>query len=74
MILGFFEPFFLQGGEPSEIQFPCGDQSSRSMIETRAEPMRVFKITFSSQCFFDTFKKLIFLASRIGFLVGKFYI
>ena len=74
MILGFFELFFLQGGETSKIQFPCGDQSSRSMIQTRAEPMRVFKITFSSQCFFDTFKKLIFLASRIGFWVGKFFI
>ena len=39
MILGFFELFFLQGGETSEIQFPRGNQSSRSMIETRAEPM-----------------------------------
>ena len=39
MILGFFELFFLQGGETSEIQFPCGNHSSRSMIETRAEPM-----------------------------------
>ena len=38
MILGFFELFFLQGGETSEIQFPCGNQSSGSMIETRAEP------------------------------------
>ena len=37
MILGFFELFFLQGGETSEIQFPCGNQSLGSMIETRAE-------------------------------------
>ena len=46
MILGFFEPFFLQGGEPSEIQFPCGDQSSRSMIETRAEQRRKSETAF----------------------------
>ena len=38
MILGFFELFFLQGGETSEIQFPCSNQSSGSMIEIRAEP------------------------------------
>ena len=61
MILGFFELFFLQGGETSEIQ---QEQNRR----------RVFKITFSNWNFFDTFEKLIFPASQIGFLVGNYFI